>query len=279
MTAAIQATAPRRAARAGADLRRPGGRTGEAPPRHRRRPAPQRWAPRAGVRAQPGRGDGREHARRTGSTSTSRRSSTSPRRGGFIAEQDRAFGSKPARVGAIGVRVRRRAPGGGRRRDREALPRARLDLAPTPICSPPRIRAPGNEAAAGRRGALRAFIAAGGEARDGQLRRATRRSAAAEPAGLASRQITTGELRGRLGFPGVTISDSLETQRRPRRRARRGRGPQPRRAGIDLLLYVHCDAAVRGPRGRSRARSPSGQLDRAAFEARSTGSSRCGRGL
>jgi beta-N-acetylhexosaminidase len=82
----------------------------------------------------------------------------------------------------------------------------------------------------------------------------------------SSRQITTDELRGRLGFQGVTISDSLETPA-----ATAGAGPaevalRSAAAGIDLLLYVHCDAGAKAAGVLANALE-AGTLDRAAFEA------------
>jgi beta-N-acetylhexosaminidase len=59
-----------------------------------------------------------------------------------------------------------------------------------------------------------------------------------------SRQIATGELRGRLGFRGVTITDALDSV------AVRQFGGAPRaalagvRAGVDLLLFTEPAAAA-----------------------------------
>lgn len=84
------------------------------------------------------------------------------------------------------------------------------------------------------------------------------------PAAFA-RRIATGELRGRLGFRGVSISDALETVS-----ARDYGGPAKvglaaARAGTDLLLYTNSDAAVsawRALRGALRA----GRIARPRFE-------------
>jgi beta-N-acetylhexosaminidase len=81
-----------------------------------------------------------------------------------------------------------------------------------------------------------------------------------------SAAIVTGELRQRLGFQGVTISDSLEAPG-----ATAGAGPaevalRAAAAGTDLLLYIHCDAGAKAAGVLANALE-AGSLDRAAFEA------------
>lgn len=107
-----------------------------------------------------------------------------------------------------------------------------------------------------------AFADAGGELV--MLALATYPALAPEPAALAP-EIATGELRGRIGFDGVSITDSLDAAAA---RAWGGRGEVARAAaaaGADLLLYgdwrtaasVHGDLVAALRRGR---------LDRAGFE-------------
>jgi beta-N-acetylhexosaminidase len=80
-----------------------------------------------------------------------------------------------------------------------------------------------------------------------------------------SRRVATGELRQRLGFSGVSISDSLQTVA-----ARAVGGPvrvglAAARAGVDLLLYTDFRAAARAGRAMlDRLRA--GSLDRGRFE-------------
>jgi beta-N-acetylhexosaminidase len=83
-----------------------------------------------------------------------------------------------------------------------------------------------------------------------------------------SRRVATGELRGRLGFRGVSISDALETVS-----ARAYGGPAKvglaaARAGTDLLLYTRSRAALRAwaaLRGGLRAgRVPRDRFERSA---------------
>ncbi|MDQ2701012.1 MAG: beta-N-acetylhexosaminidase [Actinomycetota bacterium] len=79
------------------------------------------------------------------------------------------------------------------------------------------------------------------------------------------RKIVTGELRRRLGFEGVTITDSLETV------ASRAFGNSQKvslagaRAGMDMLLFATLGEALKGERAVA-ARLKSGKLDRTEFE-------------
>ncbi len=85
-----------------------------------------------------------------------------------------------------------------------------------------------------------------------------------KPAAFA-RPIATGELRDRLGFGGVSISDALETVS-----ARDFGGPAKvgvaaARAGTDLLLFTRFEAAAHAKRALVR-KLRSGGLGRASFE-------------
>jgi beta-N-acetylhexosaminidase len=85
-----------------------------------------------------------------------------------------------------------------------------------------------------------------------------------KPAAL-SRAIATGELRDRIGFQGVSISDSLGTVS-----ARTVGGPAKTaraaaRAGTDLMLYTDLGSAARAQRALVRGLAD-GSLDRAGFE-------------
>ena len=80
-----------------------------------------------------------------------------------------------------------------------------------------------------------------------------------------SKRIATGELRSRLGFGGVSISDALETES-----ARHFGGPAKvgvaaARAGTDLLLFTDFHGAARAGRALTR-RLRSGKLARPPFE-------------
>jgi beta-N-acetylhexosaminidase len=186
------------------------------------------------------------------------------RRGRFIARQRRSFGSKPAAVSSAGVAfaaglqeagvaaTAKHFPGLGATADNTDLRPAKIRLS---------------------RGKLRrvdeapytAFREAGGKLVMVSSARYPALGAGKVPASQ-SRAVVESELRGRLGYTGVTISDSLEA---PGARAGAGAAKvatRAARAATDLLLYVHCDAGMRAARALRRALA-SGRLSRPAFEA------------
>jgi beta-N-acetylhexosaminidase len=185
------------------------------------------------------------------------------RPGGFIAAQRRAFGSKPGRVGSVGsafaaglqsagvAATAKHFPGLGSTDDNTDLRTATIPL---------------------KRGVLRrvdeapyeAFAAAGGKLVMISSARYPALGTGRLPA-VQSKALIQRELRGRLGYDGVTISDSLEAPG-----ARAGSPPakvatRAAAAGTDLLLYVHCDAAMRGARALRQGLA-SGKLPRTEFE-------------
>jgi beta-N-acetylhexosaminidase len=85
-------------------------------------------------------------------------------------------------------------------------------------------------------------------------------------AALFSRRIATGELRGRSGFTGVSISDDLDTPAAARLGTAAARGLAATRAGVDLLLFAQSqgDGARAGRRLTDAART--GGLDRPELE-------------
>jgi beta-N-acetylhexosaminidase len=183
------------------------------------------------------------------------------RPGGFIAEQRRSFGRRPGRVSAVGLAfteglraagiavTAKHFPGLGSTDDNTDLRPATIDL---------------------KAGTLRrvdeapfaAFVRGGGELV--MVSSARYPSLGARAPASQARQISTDELRGRLGFTGVSITDALE-----------GRGAQvapPRkvalrvaRAGVDVLLYGSCNTAVRAREALGRALR-AGTLPREPFE-------------
>lgn len=109
----------------------------------------------------------------------------------------------------------------------------------------------------------RAFVAAGGDLV--MLSTAIYPALSPDPAAF-SRAIATGELRTRLGFDGVSITDALDTVA-----VRAFGGPAKSavaaaRAGSDLLLFTALGPAERAWRALS-ARLRAGSLARAEFEA------------
>ncbi len=85
------------------------------------------------------------------------------------------------------------------------------------------------------------------------------------PAAFA-RPIATGELRTRLGFEGVSVTDALETVAVRAFGGPAEAGVAAARAGSDLLLYTHLGAAEDARRALV-AKLRAGRLDREEFEA------------
>jgi beta-N-acetylhexosaminidase len=80
-----------------------------------------------------------------------------------------------------------------------------------------------------------------------------------------SRKIATGELRNRLGFQGVSISDALETASARHFGGPATAGVAAAKAGTDLLLFTDHRGAARAGRALRR-KLRSGILARGAFE-------------
>ena len=186
------------------------------------------------------------------------------RSGGFIADQQRAFGSKPGRVGTVGSAFAEGLESEGVAATAKHFPglgstSANTDLRPATI----RLSA----------GTLRrvdiapyeSFIAAGGDLVMVGSARYPALGTGKRPASQA-KTVMTRELRGSLGFTGVSITDSLETPSIGRSGSATQVAVRTAGAGADLLLYVHCDAAMRAARALRRALG-SGELNRPAFEA------------
>ncbi len=80
-----------------------------------------------------------------------------------------------------------------------------------------------------------------------------------------SRAIVSGELRGRIGFEGVVITDALDTASALSHASPVGAGLAAARAGADLLLYTEPEPA-RAAVGVLAQRLRKGSLARAPFE-------------
>jgi beta-N-acetylhexosaminidase len=183
---------------------------------------------------------------------------------GFIAEQDRGFGSKPGRVKAAGVAFARGLQGGGVAATAKHFPGLGSTAANTDL-RPARIRLPAPVLRRVDEAPYRGFAAAGGKLVMISSARYPALGTGPLPASQ-SRAVATDELRGRLGFQGVSISDSLEA---PGATAGAGIAKvalRAAKAGTDLLLYVHCDAAAKAAAVLANALA-AGTLDRAQFEA------------
>ena len=187
---------------------RPGGRPGEAGRRRPDRLGGGRWAPAAPPSAANRAAAPRPTCATSASTSTWRRCSTSPAPAATIAATERGFGASAAasRRDRGPVRRKRCRRAAWRRPPSTSPASARRPKTPTSRCS-------GSASRRQRCGAVdeapyRAFVAAGGELV--MLSTAIYPAFSSRPAAFA-RPIATGELRGRLGFEGVSITDALDT--------------------------------------------------------------------
>jgi beta-N-acetylhexosaminidase len=183
------------------------------------------------------------------------------RPGGTIAETDRGFGSTPGRVAATAVPFAEGLQEGGVAATAKHFPglgeaRVNTDFA---------VQRIGLSKAELRRvdeAPYRGFVAAGGEMV--MLSTAVYPAFSSKPAAFA-RPIASGELRGRLGFEGVSITDALDSV------AVRDFGGSAKAAvaavgaGVDLLLFTDPRAAVRAQRALLR-RLRAGSLTRPSFE-------------
>jgi beta-N-acetylhexosaminidase len=183
------------------------------------------------------------------------------RPGGTIAETDRGFGAGAAAVAATAVPFAEGLQGGGVAATGKHFPglgaaRLNTDDAVQRIPLSKRELRRVDEAPYG------AFVAAGGEI--AMLSTAIYPAFSPKPAAFA-RPIATGELRERLGFEGVAITDALDTV------AVRSFGGTAKAAvaaataGSDLLLYTDWREAARAERALLR-RLRAGTPARAGFE-------------
>jgi beta-N-acetylhexosaminidase len=84
---------------------------------------------------------------------------------------------------------------------------------------------------------------------------------------VLSRRVVEGELRGGLGFRGVTISDDLETPAFASRGGAPGAAVRAARAGVDLLLFARTYAGAAGAMRALAAAIRERRVDRARLEA------------
>jgi beta-N-acetylhexosaminidase len=184
------------------------------------------------------------------------------RPGSDTAATERGFGSTASRVSATAVPFADALEGGGVAATAKHFPglgSARLDtdFAVQRIGLPKATLRDVDEAP------YRRFVAIGGEMV--MLSTAIYPALSARPAAFA-RPIATGELRERLGFEGVSISDALETVSVKSFGGPAKAGVAAARAGTDLLLFTEQRAGARAEAALLRGlRSES--LSREDFEA------------
>ncbi len=184
------------------------------------------------------------------------------RPGGTIAATERGFGASAQQVASTAVpfasalqhggvlATGKHFPGFGAARENTDFAVQRIDLSKQTIRGV-------DEAP------YRAFLSAGGAMV--MLSTAIYPAFSPDPAAL-SRSIATGELRERLGFEGVSITDALETVAVRSFGGPAKAGVAAARAGTDLLLFTDLGAAE-SAQGALVAKLRSGALDRGEFEA------------
>ena len=184
------------------------------------------------------------------------------RPGGVIAETDRGFGSTVARVEETGVPFAEGLSQGGVAATAKHFPgfgaaAENTDFAVQRIgLSADRLRRV-DEAP------FQAFSEAGGEMV--MLSTAIYPAFSPRPAAFAA-PVATGELRTRLGFEGVSITDALESVAVREFGGSAKAGLAAAGAGVDLLLYTDLRSGI-GAQKLLLRRLRSGALSRAAFEA------------
>lgn len=184
------------------------------------------------------------------------------RPGGVIAETGRSFGVTAARVEATAIPFAKALQAGGVVATGKHFPgfgaaRGNTDFAVERIgLSKHELRAVDEKPYA-------AFTEAAGELV--MLSTATYPVFDDAPAAF-SRAIATGELRNRLGFEGVTITDALETPAVEHFGNTAQAAVAGARAGVDILLYARLAPAERAWKALV-AQLRSGVLDRGEFEA------------
>ncbi|HET7573750.1 MAG TPA: glycoside hydrolase family 3 N-terminal domain-containing protein, partial [Solirubrobacterales bacterium] len=181
--------------------------------------------------------------------------------GGVIAATERSFGSDSARVEATAIPFARGLEAEGVVATAKHFPgfgaaRENTDFAVERIPLSKRTLRRVDEAP------YASFIAAGG--RMVMISTAIYPAFSAAPAALA-RPIATGELRRRLGFDGVSVTDALESAAVRSFGGPAKAGLAAARAGTDLLLFTQAAPAERARRALAAALR-AGRLDRAAFE-------------
>jgi beta-N-acetylhexosaminidase len=183
------------------------------------------------------------------------------RLGGAIAETDRGFGSSPTAVATTAVPFAEALQEGGVAATGKHFPgfgSARLNTDE----AVQRIGLGRSELRRVDESPYPPFFAAGGEVV--MLSTAIYPAFSPRPAAL-SREIASGELRDRLGFDGVSITDALGTVAVRAFGGPAKAGLAAAEAGTDLLLFTDPGEAARAQRALVRGLHR-GKLSRAAFE-------------
>jgi beta-N-acetylhexosaminidase len=183
------------------------------------------------------------------------------RPGGVIAETERSFGSTAARVEATAIPFAKALQAGGVVATGKHFPGFGAAVENTDF-STERIDLSKAELRRVDEKPYAAFIAAGGEMV--MLSTAIYPAFSDRPAAF-TRAIVTGELRNRLGFEGVAVTDALETPAVEDFGGTAEAAVAGARAGADLLLYARLGPAETAWKALV-AKLRSGALDREEFE-------------
>jgi beta-N-acetylhexosaminidase len=183
------------------------------------------------------------------------------RAGGTIAETDRGFGTTAARVAATAVPFAVGLQDGGVAATAKHFPGLGAAIENTDFATQ-RIDLSKQTLRAVDEAPYRSFIRRGGAMV--MLSTAIYPAFSPRPAAFA-RPVATGELRSRLDFGGVSITDALESAAVRDFGGPAKAGLAAARAGTDLLLFADYRAGAGARRALLRALR-AGSLDRAAFE-------------
>jgi beta-N-acetylhexosaminidase len=164
------------------------------------------------------------------------------RAGGVIAETDRGFGATPAEVAETAVPFAIGLQEGGVASTAKHFPGLGAATENTDF-EAQHLRLPKSEVRAVDEAPYRGYIAAGGKLV--MLSTAIYPAFSDRPAAFTKR-IATGELRGRLGFDGVTITDSLGGAAVAAFGGQREAAVDGAAAGDDLLLFDDLPSALAG---------------------------------
>jgi beta-N-acetylhexosaminidase len=183
------------------------------------------------------------------------------RPGGVIAETERSFGSTAARVEAAAIPFAKALQAGGVVATAKHFPGFGAARENTDF-SVERIELSKEELRGVDEKPFAAFVEAGGKTV--MLSTAIYPAFSDRPAAF-TRSIVTDELRNRLGFEGVTITDALETPAVEDFGGTAKVAVAGARAGADILLFARLGPAERALRTLV-AKLRSGALDRGEFE-------------
>jgi beta-N-acetylhexosaminidase len=184
------------------------------------------------------------------------------RPGGVIAATERSFGSNPRLVATTAVPFARGLEAGGVVATAKHFPGLGAASENTDFAVQ-RIELSKAQLRLVDESPYEAFVRAGG--RMVMLSTAIYPAFSEVPAAF-TRAIATGELRRRLGFRGVSITDALETAAVDAYGGSDQAGVAAARAGVDLLLFTDLEGAETARRALV-AKLRAGRLDPAEFEA------------